>query len=85
MPLIATIEGVKILIYAIDHPPPHIHAIYSGDEAQISIETGELLKGNLPLPKLRLVRYWLDANRDWVSYMWDEIDHKRNPAGRTDK
>jgi hypothetical protein len=77
MPGIIRLDGVKVYIYPQDHPPPHIHAMFSGAEALISIESGYVLRGSLPPAKLRLVVNWLAANRDWVSYMWDEINMSR--------
>ena len=39
-----------------DHPPPHFHARYSGDEAPVVIDTGKVFAGSLPNRALRLVR-----------------------------
>ncbi|MCJ2010707.1 DUF4160 domain-containing protein [Methylobacterium sp. J-092] len=55
MPTIAIIEGVRITIYLEDHLPPHLHAIFSAQEAQISIATGLVLNGSLPCAKLKAV------------------------------
>lgn len=51
-------------MYFDDHPPPHFHARYGGDEAVFVIATGELLAGSLPPRALRLVREWLRQHRD---------------------
>jgi uncharacterized protein DUF4160 len=40
MPTIAIVEGVRLMIHLKDHLPPHLHAIFAGFEAQISIATG---------------------------------------------
>jgi hypothetical protein len=39
MPRISTFYGIVIAIYYDDHAPPHFHALYSGSEAVIRIET----------------------------------------------
>jgi hypothetical protein len=39
-----------------DHPPPHFFAAYSGHEANVSIETGEVIEGHLPTNAARLVK-----------------------------
>jgi hypothetical protein len=67
MPTIAIVDGVRIVICLKDHLPPHLHAAFSGHEAQISITTGDLLSGSWPRPKLRAVRSWLDAHREQVA------------------
>lgn len=53
-------DGIVIEMYFSDHPPPHFHARYAGDEATIVISNGELLAGALPGRALRLVREWLE-------------------------
>lgn len=73
MPTIAIVEGVRITICLNDHRPPHLHAIFAGREAKISIVTGDVLDGTLPRPKLRAVLTWLAANRGRVAYIWTEI------------
>ncbi len=81
MPTIAIVDGVRIVIYPKDHLPPHLHAILGGREAQISIITGDLLNGSLPRQKLRTVQSWLDAHRDQVAYIWEEIRAGRYAGG----
>jgi len=77
MPTIAIGDGVRIMIHLKDHLPPHLHAMFAGFEAQISIATGHVLHGSLPRAKLNAVERWLDAHRDQVAYIWDEIRAKR--------
>ena len=81
MPTIAIVEGVRLMIHLKDHLPPHLHAMFGGFEAQISIATGHVLNGSLPPAKLRTIQHWLDARRDHVAYIWDEIRAKRYDGG----
>lgn len=39
-----------------EHLPPHFHATYGDDEAQVLIATGHLLKGSLTSRPASLVR-----------------------------
>jgi hypothetical protein len=48
MPTIAYFYGIAIRMYFVDHPPPHFFASYSGHEANVLIETGEVIHGHLP-------------------------------------
>ena len=48
VPRISELYGIVIEMYFGDHPPPHFHARYSGDEALIVIESGEVFAGFLP-------------------------------------
>jgi uncharacterized protein DUF4160 len=67
---------IVIEMYFADHPPPHFHARYSGEEATIVIATGDLLAGSIPARALRLVREWLEAHRAELDANWDRArDH----------
>jgi hypothetical protein len=56
MPRISAFYGIVVTMYHSDHAPAHFHARYGEYEAQIVIETGELLAGYLPVRALRLIR-----------------------------
>lgn len=66
MPEISRFFGIIILMFADDHLPPHYHAKFAEYEATINIESGEILKGNLPKPQLRLVQAWNEIHRDEI-------------------
>jgi hypothetical protein len=71
VPRISEFYGIVIEMFFSDHPPPHFHARYSGEEALIVIETGEVFAGSLPARALRLVREWLDEHRDELVANWN--------------
>ena len=68
MPTISYFYGIAIRMYLEDHNPPHFHAIYAGNEAYVSIATGEILEGRLPKNATRLVKEWTLA---WQSLLMD--------------
>jgi hypothetical protein len=70
MPTIAYFYGIAIRMYFNDHPPPHFFAIYSGHEANVSIETGEVIEGHLPANAARIVREWALARRGELEDNW---------------
>lgn len=45
MPRISFFYGIVVTMYYRDHDPPHFHAIYGDEEAQIVIATLEVLSG----------------------------------------
>ncbi len=49
MPEICRFFGIIIRMYFDDHSPPHFHAIYGGQEAQVGINPITVLRGGLPL------------------------------------
>jgi hypothetical protein len=70
MPTIAYFYGIAIRMYFVDHPPPHFFAAYSGHEANVSIETGEIIEGHLPANAARLVKQWALAHRGELEDNW---------------
>jgi hypothetical protein len=63
MPTVAYFYGISIRMYLEDHNPPHFHAIYAGNEAFVSIATGEIIEGRLPRNAARLVKEWTLARQ----------------------
>jgi hypothetical protein len=58
-----------------DHDPPHVHAIYSGAKALVSISSGEVVCGTLSKKQAKLVKARMGAP-------WDETLSRRrtNPT-----
>lgn len=71
VPRISEFYGITIEMYFRDHPPPHLHARYGGEEAVIGIATGEVIAGSLPGRALRLVREWTRMHRDDLNANWE--------------
>ena len=69
-PAVATFDGIKIMFYNDEHPPPHFHAKYAEHEAMIDIGSLEVLQGSLPLPKLREVKAWAAERRQALLLAW---------------
>lgn len=70
MPTISIFFGITVQMYWRDHPPPHVHVFYSGAEALIAIETGDVLGGGLPPGALRLVRAWVADRKALLLENW---------------
>jgi hypothetical protein len=73
MPTISRFYGIVIRMYFSDHALPHFHAVYSGEEAVIAIESGEVIRGGLPERALRLVREWREIHRDELVANWARV------------
>ena len=63
MPTISAFYGILIQMFWTDHVPPHFHALYAEYEAQINIQTLEVLNGDLPKRALALVLEWASEHR----------------------
>jgi hypothetical protein len=78
MPEISRFFGIVIAMFFDDHPPPHFHAFYGSEVAQISIETLELLEGRLPKRALALVLEWAATHREELRADWRRAEeHER--------
>ena len=70
--LVERIDGVKIEIYANEHPPPHFHVIAGDKRASFSIETGELLEGSLDKRGNKIVEYYHTIRKQNLIDIWNK-------------
>ncbi len=74
MPVISMFYGVIVMMYFFDtakHHLPHIHIKYAEFSAVIAIADSELLEGDIPKNKLRLVMAWIEIHRDELMANWE--------------
>jgi len=71
MPTISIFFGIFIKMYCDDHFPPHFHAEYNGLEAQIAIEDGRIMRGNLPPRAVRLIEEWRQMHISELMQNWE--------------
>ncbi len=73
MPVVSKFYGITIKMYFIqsEHNPPHIHAFYGEYISVINIKTLEEIEGNLPEKALKIVREWVEINREEIVEMWN--------------
>ena len=78
MPVLCRFYGIIIRMYfqQAEHNPPHIHALYGEDMAEIVIRTGEVLEGHLPPKALAMVREWASIHKDELLNMWETQEFK---------
>ena len=78
MPVLSRFYGIIIRMYfqQAQHNPPHIHALYGDDMAEIIIQTGEVLEGHLPPKALAMVREWISLYKNDLLEMWDTQEFK---------
>lgn len=73
MPVISMFYGIIVRMFHFDdkrHSLPHVHVEYQGEVAVIEIESAEILAGNLPSKKLRLVQAWIEIHREELMADW---------------
>ena len=74
MPELCRFYGIIIRMHIPDHEPPHFHALYSGQEALVEIDSLSVIRGRLPTRALRLVT-------EWASLHGDELWQTGNVSG----
>jgi hypothetical protein len=79
MPEISRFFGIVIAMYFDEHNPPHFHAVYGSEKAQIRIDPPGLLKGRLSPRALSLVMEWAVLHREELLDAWDQCDSGRQP------
>ncbi|MBI5875258.1 MAG: DUF4160 domain-containing protein [Deltaproteobacteria bacterium] len=73
MPVISMFYGILVLMFFFDnkkHHRQHIHAQYGEHEAIIAIDDGEVLEGDLPKPKMKMVQAWIEIHKDELMADW---------------
>jgi hypothetical protein len=74
MPILSMFYGIVIRMYFFDdrqHHVPHLHAEYAGQKAVFSIDSGEMLAGELPAGKIRLAQAWIEIHREELLVNWE--------------
>ena len=81
MPVISRFHGITIKMYLRqkEHNPPHIHAICGECIGMFSLEKGDMFEGDIPIKEQRLVRLFIEQNREQLVEMWKSQDFRVLP------
>ena len=74
MAIISMFYGIIISMMYMDnkqHSMPHIHADYQGYSVVLSIPDGDILTGDFPSKKLKIVRAWLEIHQEDLMADWE--------------
>ncbi len=74
MPTLSMFYGIIIYMFHFDdkkHHLPHIHAHYGEQSAVIEISSGEVLGGELPKNKMKLVQAWVEIHKEELTANWN--------------
>jgi hypothetical protein len=81
MAILSMFYGIIISMFYGDnkqHKKPHIHAQYQGFEAVFSIPDGEIISGNLPKKKSKLVEAWIIMHEEDLMANWELATNEKN-------
>ena len=79
MPTIAVVDGTKIQMFYNDHAPAHFHAIHGDDEVLVAIRSLDVIRGSLPLSRLRRVLAWARGHQDALALNWIKCQEEQAP------
>jgi len=80
MPVVARFYGIAIKMYFRDHGVPHFHAVYAEYNAVFSIETIDMIEGDLPARARKLVMEWAHMYREDLRLMWENQEFRTLPG-----
>jgi len=82
MPVISMFYGIIVSLYFQDnrrHCCPHIHVKFQGSEAVVSIPDGNVLEGELPTGKMKMVVAWIEIHKDELVANWELAVNGQHP------
>jgi Domain of unknown function (DUF4160) len=74
MPVISTFYGLMVEMFFKDigrHNQAHIHVRYQDFKTVIAIPNGEVLGGDLPPKKMKLVQAWVSLHEEELMRDWE--------------
>lgn len=80
--LFAKHNGLTILIYANEHPPPHFHVKYNGEENSFTITDAAPLYPNGQLSRyFKNIKKWHKNNKEELINEWNRFRPSGCPVG----
>ena len=72
MPTISMFYGIIVRMYCApkEHNPPHIYIYYQNYKAIVDIQKAELISGEFPSNKLKLVLAWVELRKEELLANW---------------
>jgi len=71
--------GITIAMRFSEHPPPHFHVEYSGQQASFRIDNLETLEGSVTPRARRLVKAWAHLHRAELMDNWQQVQAGKKP------
>lgn len=79
--LVDKFHGMKIEIFAREHPPPHFRLTVQGKHANYTISDCTLLAGTVPV-NVRVLREWHTKNKQALIDKWNSTRPENCPVGK---
>lgn len=79
MPEISRFFGIVIQMYDDEHPPPHFHARYAGQNLQVQIVPIRVLNGNMERRAVSMVLEWAALHQAELIDNWNRMRNRIEP------
>jgi hypothetical protein len=80
---VARIEGLKIEIFANEHPPPHFRVKYQGSTANFTIAECRRMNGSGQILRFeKNVELWWSINKKTLIETWNRLRPSDCPVGK---
>lgn len=79
MPELSRFLNIKILMYADEHNPPHLHAWHKEYRAVFTFD-GDMIKGYLPRRERLAVQTWIEYHREELAANWRRLEDGEAPC-----
>ncbi|MGH8194065.1 MAG: DUF4160 domain-containing protein [Woeseiaceae bacterium] len=79
--LVARVKGLKIHVYADEHPPPHFHVKSADVDAVFTIDDCTFIRGNIDGRERNLVYWWYQHARAQLVATWNATRPSDCPVG----
>ena len=70
MPTVKSFGSYRIMLFAEDHNPPHVHVIGPDFQAKVRIADAAVFAGAIPPRHRREALTWIAGNRDRLMARW---------------
>ncbi len=83
--VVAQFSGIVIIMYPLNHYPPHFHAHYAEYQATYLIQDGTLLVGKMPNHQARKIAAWYNRHQEELATNWERIRRGEYPETMGDE
>jgi len=79
VPEISRFFGIIIRMFFDDHAPPHLHAVYGGSQAVVTLQPITVVESSLPPRALSMVLEWTALWQRELLANWERLHSAQPP------
>lgn len=79
--LVQRVRGMTIVINPNEHPPPHFHVQYAGNNVSFTIKECKLLAGSIGNREIAIIKHWHKFSKTRLIQKWNSTRPTNCPVG----